>query len=38
MTFRKHKGTAIKDVPADYKAWLMKQPDVDLYLSKALSG
>jgi exodeoxyribonuclease X len=38
MTFGKHKGTAIKDIPADYKQWLLKQPDVDRYLAKALRG
>jgi exodeoxyribonuclease X len=38
MAFGKHKGTAIKDVPADYKSWLLRQPDTDLYLAKALRG
>jgi len=38
MTFGKHKGAAIKDIPADYKQWLLKQPDVDQYLVKALRG
>lgn len=38
MTFGKHKGMAIKDVPSDYKAWLLRQPDVDPYLVKALRG
>jgi exodeoxyribonuclease X len=38
MTFGKHKGAAIKDVPADYKRWLLGQPDVDQYLAKALRG
>ena len=36
MPFGKHKGTRLKDVPADYKQWLLKQPDVDPYLVKAL--
>lgn len=36
MMFGKHKGEEIKSVPADYKRWLMKQPDVDPYLRKAL--
>lgn len=36
MTFGKHKGAALRDVPPDYKAWLMRQPDVDPYLMKAL--
>lgn len=38
MTFGKHKGMAIKDVPSDYKAWLLRQPDVDPYLVKAIRG
>jgi exodeoxyribonuclease X len=37
MHFGKHKGTPIKDIPSDYKAWLLKQPDVDQYLIKALT-
>lgn len=36
MSFGKHKGWLIEDVPADYKRWLLKQPDVDEYLRKAL--
>lgn len=36
MPFGKHKGTAIKDIPSDYKAWLLRQPDVDPYLEQAL--
>lgn len=38
MPFGKHKGMAIKDVPADYKRWLLGQADVDPYLRKALRG
>lgn len=38
MAFGKHKGTAIKDVPSDYKRWLLNQPDVDQYLRKALTA
>lgn len=38
MSFGKHKGMAIKDVLSDYKAWLLKQDDVDPYLRKALLG
>lgn len=38
MPFGKHKGELIADVPRDYKAWLMRQPDVDPYLMKALRG
>lgn len=36
ITFGKHKGAAIKDIPPDYVSWLLKQPDLDLYLKKAL--
>jgi exodeoxyribonuclease X len=36
LTFGKHKGMLIRDVPADYKRWLLNQPDVDPYLSIAL--
>ncbi|KQF50317.1 DUF3820 family protein [Acinetobacter pittii] len=36
ITFGKHKGMAIKDLPADYVTWLLKQDDLDPYLSKAL--
>jgi exodeoxyribonuclease X len=38
MTFGKHKGAAISEVPADYKRWLLRQPDTDVYLAKALRG
>jgi exodeoxyribonuclease X len=38
MTFGKHKGMPIKDVPADYKRWLLGQPELDPYLIKALRG
>ena len=36
MTFGKHKGVAIADIPRDYKAWLLNQDNVDAYLRKAL--
>ncbi len=36
MHFGKHRGEKIADVPPDYKAWLLRQPDVDPYLAKAL--
>ena len=36
MTFGKHKGTPIKEIPPDYKRWLINQPDIDQYLLKAL--
>jgi exodeoxyribonuclease X len=38
MIFGKHKGAAIKDIPADYKRWLLGQSDIDPYLVKALRG
>lgn len=38
MPFGKHKGMPIADVPADYKRWLIGQPDVDPYLITALRG
>lgn len=38
MTFGKHAGMAISQVPADYKRWLLGQPDVDPYLRKALTA
>lgn len=36
MAFGKHKGMAIADIPGDYKAWLLRQPDLDPYLQAAL--
>lgn len=36
ITFGKHKGAAIKDIPSDYVSWLLKQSDLDPYLKKAL--
>lgn len=38
ITFGKHRGMAIKDLPSDYVVWLLKQPDLDPYLVKALKG
>jgi len=38
MPFGKHKGMAIKDIPADYKQWLLRQSDIDPYLIAAISG
>ncbi|MCU4639023.1 DUF3820 family protein [Acinetobacter courvalinii] len=38
ITFGKHKGTAIQDLPADYIQWLMRQEDLDPYLRKALEA
>jgi len=36
ITFGKHKGTLIKDLPADYVTWLLKQDGLDPYTKKAL--
>lgn len=38
MTFGKHKGELIKDIPYSYKTWLLRQEDVDPYLRAALLG
>ena len=38
MTFGKHKGVAIADIPRDYKTWLLNQDNVDAYLRKALEA
>lgn len=38
MPFGKHKGMAIRDVPPDYKRWLLCQADIDPYLRQALKG
>ena len=38
MTFGKHKGMAIKDLPKDYKAWILRQPDMDEYVIKAVEA
>lgn len=36
ITFGKHKGTAVKDLDSGYVSWLLKQPDLDPYLRKAI--
>lgn len=38
MPFGKHRGERIARVPGDYKRWLLRQPDVDPYLRRALEG
>ena len=38
MTFGKHKGLPIADVPIDYKRWLLGQDNIDPYLIQALSN
>lgn len=36
MTFGEHEGEKIEDIPYSYVSWLMRQPDLDPYLEKAL--
>lgn len=38
MTFGKHKGMQIDQLPFSYKQWLLGQADLDPYLFKALRG
>lgn len=38
MTFGKHKGEPIKDLPKSYVDWFLKQSDVDPYLRRALEA
>ena len=38
ITFGKHKGTAIAELPKDYSQWLMRQDELDPYLRKALEN
>lgn len=38
MPFGKHRGQPISAVPEDYKAWLLRQSEVDPYLVKALQA
>ena len=38
MSFGKHRGTAIADLPNDYIQWLMRQDELDPYLRKALEN
>lgn len=37
ISFGKHKGTPVGDLPPDYVSWLLGQPDIDPYLRKALT-
>lgn len=37
MTFGKHAGSRLEDLPGDYVRWLLKLSDLDPYLRKALS-
>lgn len=37
ISFGKHKGTPIAELPPSYVAWLLGQPELDPYLKKALS-
>jgi exodeoxyribonuclease X len=36
MTFGKHKGMHIDQLPSDYKQWLLSKADINPYLAKAL--
>jgi exodeoxyribonuclease X len=38
MTFGKHKGTPLSEVPKDYVRWLLDQPNVDPYLRQAFTA
>lgn len=38
MPFGKHEGVPIAEVPHDYRAWLLRQADVDPYLRQALEA
>jgi exodeoxyribonuclease X len=38
MTFGKHKGVPITEIPRDYKTWLLNQDNIDSYLRKALES
>lgn len=37
MTFGKHKGLPIKQLPLSYVAWMRGQPDMDEYVMKAIA-
>ena len=37
MPFGKHKGMLLRDIPSDYKQWLLTQGDIDPNLRKALT-
>jgi exodeoxyribonuclease X len=36
ISFGKHKGTRIDDLPHSYRHWIMREPDMDPYLVKAV--
>lgn len=38
MSFGKHRGTAIADLPNDYIQWLLRQDELDPYLRKSLEN
>lgn len=38
ISFGKHEGSKVKDIPVDYKQWYMRQTDTDKYLVMAMSG
>lgn len=37
ISFGKHKGMAIADLPGDYRSWLLKQNDLDPFVRQALT-
>ncbi len=38
MPFGKHRGQPIREIPADYRRWLLNQADLDPYLRQALTA
>jgi exodeoxyribonuclease X len=38
MTFGKHKGLPLSEVPKDYVRWLLDQANVDPYLRQAFTA
>lgn len=36
IAFGKHRGTAIEDLPRDYRQWILKQVDMDPYVLQAV--
>jgi len=38
ITFGKHAGSRIENLPLDYKQWILRQPDMDKYLKLAVKA
>lgn len=36
ISFGKHRGMKITALPRDYRQWILRQPDIDPYLLKAV--